>query len=414
MAGLPAASVHCCVTSPPYWGLRDYGVAGQLGLEKTPEEFIAKMVEVFRHVRRVLRDDGTCWINLGDSYARQGGDGEGGGNRELLHMEGVQRRNCIPPPNLKPKDLIGMPWRLALALQADGWWLRSDIIWAKPNPMPESVTDRPTKSHEHVFLLTKAAQYFYDAEAVREDATHAGKVVTLGAKSLSKGQAAGANCKPSGNALRDSVIVGSGRNLRDVWHISTEAFAAAHFATYPRKLVEPCIKAGTSGKGCCPECGAPWGRVVSKDRQPTRPGENSKIHSDAERLKPVVDRVHHAEHVGNRDPMRHTTKTTTVGWQVGCECRGECSCGYDTDYHDAGCYYNEVLPVVPATVLDPFAGSGTTGVVAKQLGRNFMGIELNPEYAAMAEKRIANPEPLPPLVDAPGQELLEFATTEGD
>ncbi len=254
---LPDSSVHCVVTSPPYWGLRDYGVTGQLGLEATFEAHVTAMAEVFREVRRVLRDDGTAWVNYGDSYLN--------------------------------KQLVGMPWRVAFGLQADGWYLRSDIIWAKPNPMPESVTDRPTKSHEHIFLLSKSPRYFYDADAVREDAIHAGKVVAMGPKSLSKRQATGAGVPASGNALADEMTVPAGRNLRDVWTVATHPYAGAHFATFPPELIRPCIRAG------CPEGG---------------------------------------------------------------------------------------------TVLDPFFGSGTTGLVCDQEGRDWIGIELNPEYASLARRRL--------------------------
>ena len=165
---MPEESVQCVVTSPPYWGLRDYGVIGQIGLEATPAEFLAKMVEVFREVRRVLRKDGTCWVNMGDSYTRNGGT-EGGGNRKQMHLEGVQKRMCSIPDGcrLKAKDLVGMPWRMAFALQDDGWWLRQDIIWSKPNPMPESVTDRCTKAHEYLVWLTKSARYYFDRDAIR-------------------------------------------------------------------------------------------------------------------------------------------------------------------------------------------------------------------------------------------------------
>lgn len=186
---LPDESVHCCVTSPPYWGLRDYGCAGQIGLEKTPQEYVAKMVEVFSEVRRVLRDDGTCWVNLGDCYAtgagRVGacpGGGERGakwagyrGDRDkdpkATGIGPMTQPNRMPLPGLKPKDLVGIPWRVAFALQADGWYLRSDIIWHKPSPMPESVTDRPTKSHEYIFMLSKSERYAYDAEAIKEPGT---------------------------------------------------------------------------------------------------------------------------------------------------------------------------------------------------------------------------------------------------
>ena len=176
LATMPDASVHCCVTSPPYWGLRNYGVDGAYGLEPTLDEYLDRMVEVFREVRRVLRDDGTLWLNCGDAYASGGKGFRPGSGRadDLVREDSPRNRNGgLVPDGLKPKDLIGLPWRMAFALQDDGWWLRSDIIWAKPNPMPESVTDRPTSAHEHVFLLTKQARYYYDADAVREPAKSA-------------------------------------------------------------------------------------------------------------------------------------------------------------------------------------------------------------------------------------------------
>lgn len=263
---------HTCVTSPPYWGLRDYGHDGQIGLEKTPEAYIETMVEVFREVRRVLRDDGTLWLNLGDSYAGGGGYSPGS------------------PLGLKPKDLVGIPWRVAFALQADGWYLRSDIIWHKTNPMPESVTDRPTRAHEYVFLLSKSRGYYYDFDAIKEKAQNAGAVVSLGDKSMSKGQASGRGVKASGNGLSDSYTVPDDRNKRTVWTVSSRPYSGAHFATYPPDLIKPCIMAG-----------APEGGIV----------------------------------------------------------------------------------------LDPFFGSGTTGRVAEDLGRRWLGIEGNPDYERLIMDRTA-------------------------
>lgn len=250
LQGLPAGIAQTCVTSPPYWGLRDYGTGdAQLGLEATPDQYVAKMVEVFREVRRVLRDDGTLWLNIGDSYnANQGAgfnahrdtrphlSGEGVGQKRI---DAANRNTAMPrPPGLKPKDLVGIPWRLAFALQADGWYLRSDIIWAKPNPMPESVTDRPTKAHEYVFLFSKQPRYYWDADAVREPSDHphlAGKLQKVSYHDDSAMRNDG-----------DSVAVRTAaRNLRSVWQIATQPFPEAHFATYPEALVERCIKAGS-------------------------------------------------------------------------------------------------------------------------------------------------------------------------
>lgn len=286
---LPDESVHCVVTSPPYWGLRDYGVDGQLGLEPTPEEYVANMVEVFREVRRVLRDDGTLWLNLGDSYANDGkwGGSSGGKHATALHGNtGIGRQKVTT--GLKPKDLVGIPWRVAFALQADGWYLRSDIIWSKPNPMPESVRDRPTKAHEYVFLLSKDERYHYDADAIAEEATHAGRVVKAtggDAKNAAMGRYGQTR---TGFVERDNKV-GDTRNARSVWTIATKPFPGAHFATFPPELAERCILAG------CPKGG---------------------------------------------------------------------------------------------TVLDPFAGSGTTGMVATGHGRHAVLIELNPDYAELIRERI--------------------------
>jgi len=251
---LPADSVQCCVTSPPYWGLRDYGVEGQIGLERTPEEYVARMVEVFREVRRVLRPDGILWLNLGDSYCST--DKWGGGGNTGKHS--VATDGTVPSwavrtkkaaiPGLKPKDLVGIPWRVAFALQADGWWLRADVIWSKPNPMPESVRDRPTKAHEYVFLFAKSEGYFYDADAIREQhkTPHKHRATKHGHNAM-RGQE---SIRPRGNmeAVGDPAAryyAHGGRNRRSVWTISTKPFNGAHFATMPWDLVEPCILAGS-------------------------------------------------------------------------------------------------------------------------------------------------------------------------
>ncbi|MBW1779358.1 MAG: site-specific DNA-methyltransferase [Deltaproteobacteria bacterium] len=261
-------SVHCVVTSPPYWGLRDYGVEGQLGIEVTYEEHIKRMVEVFTEVRRVLRKDGTLWLNYGDCYATGAGkvgDHPGGGRQgakwkgnrgthtaensgkhgpSLKAMGPRTQPNRMPQKGLKPKDLVGMPWRVAFALQADGWWLRSDIIWHKPNPMPESVTDRPTKAHEYLFLMAKSKRYYYDHEAVKEPTVGRNHHDTTGCGNSSPGQT-----DQAGNRKRTDKEVALKRNRRDVWAIATRSYTGAHFATFPPKLVEPCILAG------CPEGG---------------------------------------------------------------------------------------------------------------------------------------------------------------
>jgi DNA modification methylase len=353
---LPDASVHCCVTSPPYWGLRDYGNDGQIGLEPTPEAYVARMVEVFREVRRVLREDATLWLNLGDSYNGIGGPGkqDGGpiGKTAAVAIEGTCGRRIA---TLKPKDLCGIPWRVAFALQADGWWLRQDIIWHKPNPMPESVRDRCTKAHEYVFLLTKSERYYYDAEAVKEPSSW-GRVND---PAWNAARAATNEKKGCGNRNGKSTGFAEwqpdqGRNRRSVWTVTTKPYSGAHFAVMPAALVEPCIKAGCPEQ-CCSMCGAGYERITQRDRAATRPGKVTKTTGDS-----LVD--------GNRDPKRHITTVSTLGWAPACDCVAS--------------------GTIPGTVLDPFAGSGTTLAVAAELGRNAIGCELNPAYIALANKRI--------------------------
>lgn len=342
LSELPDESVDCCVTSPPYWGLRDYGVAGQIGLEKTPEEYVRRLVDVFREVRRVLRNDGTLWLNLGDCYfgswGNYGGQNRGNGTQRAINTGSLVQHTAyegiedMRPPTasnhatLKSKDLVGIPWRVAFALQADGWWLRSDIIWHKPNPMPESVQDRPTKAHEYVFLLSKSGKYFYDGEAIQEDAQPAKrcgrnsradndrdpkhgtrkqdaveKMTYKGFNDRYFGKFSNQDPQNGGRRILESVkrarestgehdaCFGLKRNKRSVWMVATVPYPEAHFAVYPPELIRPCIRAG-------------------------------------------------------------------------CRPRG--------------------------VVLDPFFGSGTTGEVALEEGRSCIGIELSPEYCRLAEKRL--------------------------
>lgn len=351
---MPAESVHCCVTSPPYWGLRDYGVGGQLGLEKTPDEYVAALVEIFREVKRVLRKDGTLWLNLGDSYAAgktgrddSGSNGRFGGPR-------IEPSSRSVPLGMKAKNLIGVPWRAAFALQADGWYLRSDIIWVKPNPMPESVLDRPTKSHEYIFLFSKQAKYFFDQDAVREPMAPASKARYAysfgGPKSETltalERNGAGTRTHPIGD--REPT---DGRNIRSVWIIPTQPFSEAHFAVYPPALVRRCLLAGTSAHGVCGECGAPWERIVERGQTTGRTSQNGFGNGELGSSSRFGD-----SHV------------TTVGWQPTCKHNAE---------------------VKRPVVLDPFCGSGTTGLVAYDLNCDFIGIEINPEYVSMAEERLS-------------------------
>lgn len=239
---LPSESVNCVVTSPPYFGLRDYGVSGQIGNEPSPDAYVKKLAAVFREIWRVLRKDGVVWLNLGDSYS---GGGKGG------HSEAKRSKNWQPVYANKninygmgSKQLLGIPWRVAFSLQAGGWILRSDVIWHKPNPMPESVKDRCTVSHEYVFMLTKSPRYYFDADAIKEKTSRGGELVRLGMKSLSKGQATAANIKASGNGKAEFVISPLLANKRSVWTVPTQSYKAAHFAVFPPALIEPMILAG--------------------------------------------------------------------------------------------------------------------------------------------------------------------------
>ena len=280
MRGMEPESVHCVVTSPPYWSLRDYGVDGAYGLEPTLDAYIERMVEVFREVRRVLRKDGVLFLNLGDAYAGSGKGLNGDGSHSVGSDKQQSNVGTLTAPpsgttGLKPKDLIGLPWRVAFALQADGWWLRSDCIWHKPNPMPESVRDRPTRAHEYVFLLSKSARYFYDADAIREPA--ASGVQRHREEPYKEYQAPGQSKQHVGNwhcRLSKEEQQAMGANKRTVWSIATQSFKGSHFATYPEKLVEPCILAGTSERGVCGVTGDPWERVVERER--TNPGKGPR------------------------------------------------------------------------------------------------------------------------------------------
>ena len=370
-------TVQCCVTSPPYWGLRDYGVEGQLGLEESPEVYVSKMVEVFREVKRVLRRDGTLWLNIGDSYAGSGA-GSGGnrkGNEHGQHDDMAQLGRPGVPSGLKPKDLVGIPWMLAFALRADGWWLRSDIIWAKPNPMPESVTDRPTKSHEYVFLLTKAATYYWDAEAVKEPVCDASLKRAEYGWDCDRPSTKNASMGGTGihtERMGERFVNPSGRNLRSVWNIATQPFKGAHFATFPQKLAETCIKAGTSERGCCPKCGGPWERVVERTKPPADVYTGTvKPDSIAPVSHPELGKAGMGQKLQN---WYNEHPVETLGW------RPTCSCG-EADTR-------------PCVVLDPFSGAGTTGLVALRLNRDAILIELNPAYTEMARERCAQVQPV--------------------
>lgn len=346
---LPDGSVHTCVTSPPYWGLRDYGVEGQIGLEETPEEYVEKLVAIFREVRRVLRDDGTLWLNLGDSYASKpcGGIGH---NAKVGNTKKAIQKSAGVPAGLKPKDLVGIPWRVAFALQADGWYLRSDIIWNKPNAMPESVKDRPTKAHEYIFLLAKSPRYYYDADAIREPMVKGD--ANSGAKNY--GRINGAEFRDdSTQSRKDNPL---GRNKRTVWTVSTKPFKGAHFAVFPPDLIEPCILAGSPEKAC-PHCGAPWEREVERE-----PQFKTRIDAIGRRTGKALDSDYRG--IG-------CYRAEFKGWKPTCQCNGNDGSGH-------------------GIVLDPFFGSGTTGLVAQKHGRKWIGIELNPEYIRISRERLGN------------------------
>ena len=351
--------------------LQEYFEPAELGLEKTPEEYIAKMVEIFSQVKRVLRKDGICWLNIGDSYA-----GNKTGNTEIIKNPKAVTNTFtkLVPPNLKPKDLCMIPARVALALQADGWWLRSDIIWAKPNPMPESVKDRPTNSHEHIFLLTKSRKYFYDADAVREKANYDGRHDTQmkGSPKYKNGfmpvQSKQTVHERGHERWPYQTESGErGRNLRNVWSFPTKPFPEAHFAVFPPRLPELCIKAGTSEKGCCSVCGAPWVRVMEKNKvKEAKPQGASHAAMDVPGT-PMY-------RAGSRnDGLGVEYESKTIGWKPTCKC--------DTDS-------------IPCTVLDPFHGAGTTGMVTLRLGRKYIGIELSPKYIDISKNRIYKDAPL--------------------
>lgn len=434
---LPEQSVHMCVTSPPYWGLRDYqtgtwlggdsecdhvlmesgmsnsntlgpkghlpqtnaanvgrilqfkslcGKCGavrddkQLGSEPSPDCgtkgqaqcgrcFVCSMVAVFRGVRRILRDDGTLWLNLGDTYggysesrsketASDAVKGKDNNFARLVARNSSEGTTTSPgvKSGLKSGNMVGVPWRVALALQEDGWILRQEIIWHKPSPMPESVRNRCTKAHEHVFLFAKRVGYFYDAEAIKTAAEPAERLIT--GKAGSSGQAIAAGVKPSGNGVPGSVMrTGNLANRRSVWRVSSPGYAGAHFATYPPKLIEPMILAGTSEYGCCADCGAPWDRMTHEE-QLTR-----------ERLNDYVKRT------GEEGTGNHCANSVagvsvkTIGWKPTCSCYGEGVTSHD-----------DHAETTQAIVFDPFIGSGTTACVALANGRSSVGIDLSETY----------------------------------
>jgi DNA modification methylase len=347
-------SINTCITSPPYWGLRDYnGESKQLGMEDTPEEFTENLVKVFREIKRVLRDDGTAWLNLGDSYSSGGRTTTTNQSLRGDKDYGVTRPK--PSKGIKPKDLVGIPWRVAFALQADGWYLRQDIIWHKPNPMPESVRDRCTKAHEYIFLLSKNVKYYYDHEAIKEDAKY--PQGPNSPQSIKKGQGEFGMDTRGGLSKIGSLAK---RNKRSVWTITTKPFKGAHFATFPKDLIEPCVLAGCPEKVCV-QCSEPYKLKVDIKRIP-----RWELSPNDPRYRPSKYENAHDSLNGN---TRHSvTETKPLGLEKQCDCQ--------TNETKGG------------TVLDPFGGSGTTGIVAASHNRNAILLELNAEYIELAKARI--------------------------
>jgi DNA modification methylase len=413
LKSLDEQSINTCVTSPPYWGLRDYGTGewvggdpdclhksakknadktggftgkrirkiggsennkylkhkkncpdcgatrkdNQLGMEDTPEEFVENLVRVFKEVKRVLRDDGTVWLNLGDSYYNyRPGKGQSLSKQSVSNTDQDLPQDCARRGNkiagLKEKDLVGIPWRVAFALQADGWYLRQDIIWHKPNPMPESVRDRCTKSHEYIFLLSKNPKYYYDNEAIKEDSIYHGKD-----KRSDKGniryEGKRTNNKDT-KAQQSFVTINPKKNKRSVWTITTKPYKEAHFATFPTDLIEPCVLAGCPEKVCV-QCSEPYKRVMQKPKQ-LEIERNKRSGLDDRKVGGVLDKY-------NRE-----NPPIDLGLQKQCDC--------ETNETKGG------------TVLDPFGGSGTTGLVASKHNRNAVLCELNEGYIDIAEKRL--------------------------
>jgi DNA modification methylase len=456
---LPDELVDCIITSPPYWAQRDYGVEGQIGLEKTPEEYVEKLVTIFREARRVLKKSGTLWLNLGDTYYGGGFRHSDGTDEEFAEKYPKQASNrgaasletrdklskirALKHPVLKPKDLVGIPWRVALALQEDGWWLRQDIIWHKINAMPEPVKDRFVKSHEYVFLFSKSPDYYFDSYAVKEPYTEplnrwGGNILIARGESLWD-KSTGHSTYRNRNMRPDP----RGRNRRDVWSIPTKPFHRAHFATFPEDLIEPMILAGCP-EFVCKKCGKPRERMFCKkehkgeEKPPSPKFANSLVHSAGgrafyytEQRKYPVNQKEFAMFLrqyvkGHEQELdeaftptmwRHWIRTDdsggalpdkeqylilkqicnlpddydekmteTVEILVDDEGDKEEFCGWS----DCGCNAG----FEPGIVLDPFMGSGTVGLVARKLGRYYIGIELNPQYAEMARERIEELENL--------------------
>lgn len=435
---LPEKCAHCVITSPPYFGLRSYSgikptswpemeykILGftvkvpamecELGHERDPKEFIGHLLQIFREVRRVLRDDGTAWVNMGDSYqgswANYAGGNRGAGKQRLIKagseaqnpawegMTEYRPASSYKHEYLKPKDMIMVPAMMAMALREDGWYLRSDIIWYKPNPMPESVQDRPTKAHEYIFLLSKSEKYYYDAEAIKTEPKYPGVIKYAWGRAIDG--SLDDNRKGTGEQRRKEVakkqwefnsgkprpgvdnrggnqgtkstnghvskqeMMAMGANKRTVWEIPTHSFPEAHFATFPEDLVVDPIKAGTSEKGCCSACGTPYRRVFDKELVPGPKAAKTLVVDERDQ------KADNQSQGSNRQKDGHMpgwiNQTITTGWEAQCDCK-------------AG--------IVPCVVLEPFSGAGTTSIVAAKLNRDFIAIELSKEYIGISDKRM--------------------------
>lgn len=416
---LPDASVNCVITSPPYWMQREYGVEGEWGSEPSIEEYIANLVELFREIRRALRDDGTVWLNLGDKYANdtKWGGRTSGKHVEALHGNGAGRDKL--QTGFPPKSLLLLPHRVAIALEDDGWIVRMDVVWEKPNPLPESVKDRPTRAHEYVFMITKSPHYWYDAEplktpikptsikrrgrAVSADhknsdgapgqsphsmfaprpnknaqRNHGAGVPLLGRETFNerwaqkpnphRNDGGGTEARAAFNESYEDPRHAAGANARSVWSISPEGFKGAHYATYPRELVKRCLLAGCPQK-CCATCGAPYIRITEREFVPQGDVSAEKGVKGAGEQK-VGQRQGEALFGWSGTP-RGTTATSRLGWRPTCSC--------------------DTTETTPGVVLDPFMGSGTTALVARMAGRDYAGCDLDPRNIELAAKRIANP-----------------------